>query len=84
MLALQKLQPIADESRLILKGGVNLRLFFSSIRYSGDMDLDGDPDASLAIRTAINEIFTDRAVATTLRDLGLRGLDPGEGPNKGY
>jgi predicted nucleotidyltransferase component of viral defense system len=82
VLVLQKLQPIADESRLILKGGVSLRLFFSSIRYSADMDLDGDPDASLAIRTAIKEIFSDRAVATALRHLGLRGLDPGEGPNK--
>jgi hypothetical protein len=26
-----------------LKGGVNLRLFFGSVRYSEDMDLDADP-----------------------------------------
>ena len=37
---LEHLLLISDPKIYILKGGVNLRFFFSSPRYSEDMDID--------------------------------------------
>ncbi len=82
VLLLKELARIGDGDSVILKGGVNLRLFFASIRYSEDLDLDGEPEFSAAIRAAIRRIFEDRGFLSSLRSLGLRGLDPGEGVNK--
>jgi hypothetical protein len=39
-LFLERLLKIADPRLFVLKGGVNLRFFFNSPRYSEDMDLD--------------------------------------------
>lgn len=82
VLLLRELQQIRDGEAVILEGGVNLRLFYASPRYSEDMDLDGESGARLAIRSAIRGIFDDREFLESLRRLGLRGLDPKEGPNK--
>lgn len=82
VLLLRELQGVQEAHAVILKGGVNLRLFHGSPRYSEDMDLDGDPDARLAIRSTIRGIFEDRDFARSLTRLGLRGVDPKEGPNK--
>lgn len=82
ILLLRELQDVKDARAVILKGGVNLRLFHGSPRYSEDMDLDGQPDSRLAIRSTIRGIFDDREFAQHLGRLGLRGVDPREGPNK--
>jgi len=82
VLLLKELTRIGGGHSVILKGGVNLRLFFASIRYSEDMDLDGEPEFSSAIRGTIRNIFEDRGFLNSLRSLGLRGLDPGKGVNK--
>ncbi len=82
VLLLRRLQKVQDARAVILKGGVNLRLFHGSPRYSEDIDLDGVPGARLAIRSTIRSIFDDRDFARSLARLGLRGVDPGEGPNK--
>lgn len=82
VLLLRELQQVKDGRAVILKGGVNLRLFHESPRYSEDMDLDGDSDARLGIRSTIRGIFDDRQFARALSRLGLRGVDPKEGPNK--
>ena len=37
---LERLLKLSDPSIYILKGGVNLRFFFNSPRYSEDMDID--------------------------------------------
>lgn len=79
---LQELTKMVHETAVILKGGVNLRLFFGSPRYSEDMDLDGDPSASMVIRETIVGLFENRGFLTKLRQVGIRELDPGEGPNK--
>jgi hypothetical protein len=70
------------EGAVTAKGGVNLRLFFGSLRYSEDMDLDGTADDSAAIRRRLNGLFEDREFTLRLQRFGIRGLDPGEGPNK--
>lgn len=82
VLLLRELQEVKDARAVILKGGVNLRLFHGSPRYSEDMDLDGESDARLAIRSTIRGIFDDREFARSLAQIGLRGVDPKEGPNK--
>lgn len=82
VLLLRKLQEVQDTRAVILKGGVNLRLFHGSPRYSEDMDLDGEADARLAIRSTVRGIFEDREFTRSLTRLGLRGVDPKEGPNK--
>lgn len=81
LIVLQSLAKLNIDS-YALKGGVNLRFFFGSIRYSEDLDLDADSSVSDAVRDLITGVFNDRAVARRLRELGIRGLDPGEGPNK--
>lgn len=82
LLILRELSRVRDGSVVSLKGGVNLRLFFDSIRYSEDIDLDGEPEASLEIRNCIAGVFEDRHFTRQLQERGIRGLDPGEGPNK--
>lgn len=82
LLILQELAKVGGGEAIALKGGVNLRLFFGSARYSEDMDLDGVPASSQAIRSTIMGIFRDRSFGKRLRELGIRGLDPGQGANK--
>ena len=57
-----------------LKGGVNLRLFFGSVRYSEDMDLDPEPRARLALRSAIQEFLGDLKLRRRLAALGIRDV----------
>jgi hypothetical protein len=82
LLVLQALMGIRRGNDVTVKGGVNLRLFFGSARYSEDMDLDGTTQAGDAIRAVIHGIFDDRALIRRLQTCGVRELDPGEGPNK--
>lgn len=82
VLLLRELQNIGSGDAVTLKGGVNLRLFFGSVRYSEDMDLDGNLEWAPAIRNTISGIFDSRPFHSSLLALGLRGLDSGEGVNK--
>jgi hypothetical protein len=82
LLILRALMGIRRGSGITVKGGVNLRLFFGSVRYSEDMDLDGTAQAGDAIRATIHGMFEDKAFTHRLRTFGIRELDPGEGPNK--
>lgn len=82
LLILQEFAKVHEGDAVVLKGGVNLRLFFGSARYSEDMDLDGDPECADAIRNCIKGVFEDGAFIRKLQGIGIRGLDPGEGPNK--
>lgn len=82
LLLLERLVALHDGRAVTLKGGVNLRMFFGSPRYSEDIDLDGARGRSAAIRGSIKAAFDDRELLGVLRGLGIRGLDPGQGPNK--
>lgn len=82
LLILRELLEVRRGTAITLKGGVNLRLFHGSIRYSEDIDLDGDPEARLPIRERIRGIFGNPRIQYSLRSRGLRGLDPTEGVNK--
>jgi hypothetical protein len=55
----------------VLKGGTNLRLYFSSIRFSEDIDLDVGKDVAGAMQRAIPAALADGDVQRRLRALGI-------------
>lgn len=55
-----------------VKGGGNLRLFFGSIRYSEDMDLDAEPRARDAIKRETQKAIADPHLRAGLVKLGIR------------
>lgn len=57
-----------------VKGGVNLRLFFGSARYSEDMDLDADLRAQLAMRSTLRQVLIDLPLRRRLVELGIRDI----------
>lgn len=73
-LLLQYLRTRVDLAHWCVKGGVNLRLFFGSPRYSEDMDLDAHPRPRLALRDAIQEYFRDISIRRRLAALGIRDV----------
>jgi predicted nucleotidyltransferase component of viral defense system len=82
VLVLTKLSEAARPGSFVLKGGVNLRLYFGSPRYSEDLDLDVDPAAKRQVVKAIAEILAGRWLQERLRALGLDGLVYGGKPAK--
>ena len=85
VLLLRRLQDVQDARAVILKGGVNLRLFHGSPRYSEDIDLDGVPHARLAIhvllpdegtgRQALIDFLADNVDSSTLELARERALE---------
>lgn len=77
------LQLSADaKGALYLKGGVNLRLFYGSPRYSEDMDFDAEARVRERLRSVIPKIISHPQFVSPLRDFGLRGVVLREGPTK--
>lgn len=77
---LERLLRIADSRLFVLKGGVNLRFFFHSPRYSEAMDLDVLGGAVTTLRKNGYKILEDAAFRRTLRTFGITNLeinDPG-------
>lgn len=77
---LERLLRIADARLFVLKGGVNLRFFFRSPRYSEDMGLDVLASAVSTLRKNGYKILDDPAFRRTLRTFGIVDLeinDPG-------
>jgi hypothetical protein len=60
-----------DKERLALKGGCNLRFFFSSPRYSEDMDLDAFGIAVPTLRSKVDRILEGTALRLPLRNRGI-------------
>lgn len=54
-----------------LKGGVNLRFFFGSIRYSEDMDLDAVGIKVGVLKDAVMKILTAPSFQAVLRPFGI-------------
>jgi len=61
-------------STFALKGGVNLRFFFGSIRYSEDMDIDVSGLAVHVLREKVMKVLKSSGVADTLRTFGVEDL----------
>ncbi|MBD3271700.1 MAG: hypothetical protein GF384_04080 [Elusimicrobia bacterium] len=54
-----------------LKGGVNLRFFFESIRYSEDMDIDIHTVGIDRLKESVMNILANSAFKNTLRSFGI-------------
>ncbi|MDI6757352.1 MAG: nucleotidyl transferase AbiEii/AbiGii toxin family protein [Endomicrobiia bacterium] len=59
-----------------LKGGVNMRLYFKSPRYSEDMDLDVNTVSVVALRDGVMKIITSATFADELRTFGITDVRP--------
>lgn len=72
---LQRLLSIADPGIFVLKGGVNLRFFFKSPRYSEDMDLDVLAGSVQTLRKNGYKILRDAAFQRSLRVFGIDAIE---------
>ncbi|MDO8734285.1 MAG: nucleotidyl transferase AbiEii/AbiGii toxin family protein [Elusimicrobiota bacterium] len=59
-----------------LKGGVNMRLYFKSIRYSEDMDLDVNTVDIITLRDAVMKIITSVYFTNELKPFGIEEIRP--------
>lgn len=72
---LERLLKISDPSLYVLKGGVNLRFFFNSPRYSEDMDLDVLAGNVSTLKKNAYKILQDSAFVRNLRTYGIEDID---------
>lgn len=59
---------------LRVKGGVNLRFFYGSERYSEDMDLDADPRLRQRLKPLLRKVLHAPELRRELLALGIRDL----------
>ena len=78
LLFLERLLRISDPRAFVLKGGVNLRFFFGSPRYSEDMDLDVLAGAVGTLRKNGYRILRDPTFAKVLATYGITELILGD------
>lgn len=78
------LRTVAPELGLALrlKGGVNLRLFYGSERYSEDMDLDADPRLRERLKRLLAQTLRAPRLRRELLGLGIRDVEIGDRPAK--
>jgi predicted nucleotidyltransferase component of viral defense system len=74
LLLLSHLGQVLDKRHYALKGGCNFRFFFSSIRYSEDMDFDVQSIAVSDLRHRVNRVLASKpfrqALAARKLDIG--------------
>lgn len=71
LVLLRLLESRVDRATWVVKGGVNLRAWFGSLRYSEDLDLDVVRGSSHALRERVDKLLA----STVFRDmLGAQGL----------
>ncbi|HJR71358.1 MAG TPA: nucleotidyl transferase AbiEii/AbiGii toxin family protein [Gammaproteobacteria bacterium] len=68
---LERLLKVADANLFVLKGGVNLRFYFRSPRYSEDMDVDVVAGSVATIKKNGYKVLEDAALRRTLRTYGI-------------
>ena len=74
LLFLERLLKASDPALFALKGGVNLRFYFKSPRYSEDMDLDALGGAVATLRKNVYKILEDPSFRRALSTYGLVDL----------
>jgi len=72
---LDRLLKQSDPGLYILKGGVNLRFFFSSPRYSEDMDIDVLAGSVATLKKNGYKILNDRAFRRSLRSFDIADIE---------
>jgi predicted nucleotidyltransferase component of viral defense system len=72
---LERLLKVTDPALFVLKGGVNLRFFLNSPRYSEDMDLDILGGAPVTLRKNVYKILEDASFRRSLATYGITDLN---------
>lgn len=72
LLFLRALEGRLDRKSYVVKGGVNLRAWFGSARYSEDLDLDTVSGESHEIRDKVDRVLSSPAFQALLRSQELR------------
>jgi len=72
---LDRLLKLSDPGLYILKGGVNLRFFFGSPRYSEDMDIDVLAGSVQTLRKNGYKILNDGAFQRSLRSFDIADIE---------
>lgn len=72
---LERLLKISDIKLYVLKGGVNLRFYFHSPRYSEDMDLDVIAGGVTTLKKNGYKILNDAAFKRILRTYGIEDIE---------
>ncbi len=72
---LERLLKLSDPGLYILKGGVNLRFFFKSPRYSEDMDIDVLAGSVQTLRKNGYKILNDAAFRRSLRSFDIADIE---------
>jgi len=62
---------VADKTLLAIKGGINLRLFFESVRFSEDLDLDVMTMSKGTLEKRIDRLLQSPVIVSPLRARGL-------------
>ena len=65
-----------EAERYCLKGGVNLRFFFKSIRYSEDMDIDVTGARVEKVKKTVMDILVTRGFSDSLKSFGIEQIVP--------
>lgn len=68
---LRVLESKLDRARFVVKGGVNLRAWFGSLRYSEDLDLDLLRGEVFELRDKVDGVLDAPALGSLLRTLDL-------------
>ncbi len=61
-----------DKAKFIIKGGCNLRFFFSSPRYSEDVDIDVLQASPHSVKSRVDKLLQGPALSLLLRSTGIR------------
>jgi len=73
---LRRLSGTLDPKSYAVKGGVNMRLFFGSIRYSEDLDLDVTGLDVEQLKNTVMTVLRSRVFADSLGTYGIREIRP--------
>jgi len=82
VLLLRRLADAVPQGAVVLKGGVNLRLFFGSRRHSEDCDLDLDGGAREPYISTVHETLRGAWLRSRLAALGVERVDYSGRPAK--
>ena len=77
LLFLERLFTLSDPAQYVLRGGVNLRFFFASPRYSEDMDLDVAGSVDTLKKNGF-KILHDKALGRAMQAFGVREIVPND------
>ncbi|HTR55752.1 MAG TPA: nucleotidyl transferase AbiEii/AbiGii toxin family protein [Kofleriaceae bacterium] len=62
---------VSDKSLLAVKGGINLRFFFQSVRVSEDLDLDVVTMSKAALENRVDRLLASATVTSPLKARGI-------------